>query len=217
MARRYYLPSNTSLASSILAARKVEPPRSGCIFVMRSRCARRMSSSLAPSRRPRIERLHGRHVTVGAAAVALRTRHILAPSGMHPIEICFDDLRRLRIGKAAVLPEMRHLDGSEGFQIAAGEETFQHAAANFAGVVVELHFQVLGGDARGLAGRFLRRAPGRAAHAPQQPRPQARPATSRSRWRREKPARRHPPAPLRPRRYAAGGPEHAGWPPCRRA
>ena len=48
------LSRSTSLASLILAARYVEPPRSGWNFSINSRCALRMSSSLAPAFNPRI-------------------------------------------------------------------------------------------------------------------------------------------------------------------
>ena len=120
-----------------------------------------MSSSVAPGCEPQdLQRLLARHAAVGAGALlAFAARHVLAPARMQAVEIGLDDLRRLRIGEAAVLPEMRQLDGRQVLQSPAGEEALQHAAADVAGVVVELDLQVLGRHARGLARRFLRADP----------------------------------------------------------
>ena len=81
---------------------------------------------------------------------------------MDAIEVGLDELRRLVVGMPAVLPEQPEVGRAEARQIAAGEHALQHAPVHLAGVVVELHLQMIGLDARGLS----RRAPRIAARRP---------------------------------------------------
>src|SRR4029079_15896520 len=80
-----------------------------------------------------VERLLARHGAAGGA-LAVAARHVLPPGGMRVIEVSLQDLRRLRIGKAAVLPEVRHLDGCQAFEVAASEEALQHATLDAAAI-----------------------------------------------------------------------------------
>ncbi len=92
------------------------------------------------------------HAPVGAAAHGrFPARHVLAPGRMDAIEIGLDELRRLLVRMPAILPEQARGRRAEACQVAAGEHAFQHAAVHLAGVVVELHLQVIGLDARGLS------------------------------------------------------------------
>ena len=106
-----------------------------------------MASSSAPALEAEISSASSsRHAPVRAAAhVGFPARHVLAPGGMDAVEIGFDELRRLLVGVAAVLPQKRRdRRGSRVAMSRPGEHALQHASVHLAGVVVELHLQMIG-------------------------------------------------------------------------
>ena len=72
---------------------------------------------------------------------------------MDAIEVGFDELRRLVVGVTAILPEKAEIGRAQRRHIAAGEHALEHAPVHLAGVMVELHLQMVGLDARGLPRR----------------------------------------------------------------
>src|SRR5262249_41950957 len=101
--------------------------------------------------------------------LVLRVREIFPPAGMAAVEVCLEDLGRLRVDEAALFPELRSLRRRQALQLPARERALEHAPANLAAVVVELDLEMGGGNPRGLPGRLLHRSTGGPA-TPQQPR-----------------------------------------------
>ena len=65
------------------------------------------------------------------------------------IEVGLDNLRGLRIGNPAVLPEERQFLRLQAFNNPSGEQPLEHAPGDLSGFQVEPHLQVIGDNVRG--------------------------------------------------------------------